>query len=142
MSAIQCSAAFLGRILLSAIFLLSGANKFMAWEQTTQYMESKGLPAAPVLLPVAAAAEIAGGLSLLLGLWARLGAIGLIAFLVPTTAIFHGFWALEGAEQQAQMIQFLKNLAIMGGLLLVAAFGPGGCSVDRLRAGSPPSTRP
>ncbi len=122
-----------GRILLAIIFLLSGFNKFAAWDQTAGYMASKGMPLVPFFLVCAALIELAGGLSVLLGFKARLGAAALFLYLIPTTLIFHNFWALEGMEQQVQMVMFLKNLAIMGGLLLLFAFGPGGSSLDERR---------
>ena len=84
----------------------------------------------PVLLPAAAVLELAGGLSLLLGFRARLGALALVLFLVPTTLIFHNFWAYQGPEAQNQMIHFMKNLALMGGLLVVVGLGAGPCSFD------------
>jgi len=94
-------------------------------------MADKGMPAVPVFLVGAILCEIGGGLSLLLGCKARLGALLLFLFLIPTTLVFHNFWDYQGAEQKMQMINFMKNLAIMGGLALVVGFGPGPISVDR-----------
>jgi putative oxidoreductase len=131
MSAINNTAAFVGRVLLSLIFLMSGVHKLTAWPETAAQMEAEGLPAVQVLLPIAVAAEIVGGLALLLGCFARLGALGLILFLIPTTLVFHDFWTYSGDEQQQQMIHFMKNLAILGGLFVVLGFGPGCCSLDR-----------
>jgi len=74
--------------------------------------------------------EIGGSLSLILGFRAKLGAVALLFFLIPATLIFHNFWAFEGAERQGQMINFMKNVAMIGGLLLVLAFGPGRLSFD------------
>src|SRR5262245_20044483 len=121
----QDIAALLGRLLLSTIFLMSGVHKFTDWTQTAQQMEDKGIVAVPVMLPLAALAETGGGLLLLFGLWTRVGALALIAFLIPTTVIFHAFWSDPG-----QTINFMKNLAIMGGLFSYLAHGPGGFSVD------------
>ena len=78
--------------------------------------------------------KAAGGLSVLTGFKARWGALALVLFLVPVTAIFHNFWTLQGMEQQMQMIHFMKNLAIMGGLLSIVARGAGLASVDECRA--------
>ena len=127
-------ASLVGRLLLSAIFILSGVTKFLSWEDTAGYMASQGIPNVNLLLPIAGAAEIAGGLSLALGWWARAGALGLFLFLIPATIVFHDFWTLPAAEQQNQMQHFLKNLAIMGGLATVFAFGAGPMSFDRWRA--------
>ncbi|MDB4961465.1 MAG: DoxX family protein [Myxococcales bacterium] len=132
------STALIGRILLGAIFLLSGIMKLISVETTAAYMSSKGIPAATALATIAGIAEVAGGFAVIAGLLTRIGAIGLILYLIPTTLIFHDFWNLAGAEQQMQMSQFLKNLAIMGGLFLLIAHGPGRYSLDaRLRGPAP-----
>jgi putative oxidoreductase len=124
-------AALVGRIALSAIFLLSGFNKITNWSGTADHMAHEGMVAVPVFLAGAIAFEVLGGLSLLLGVYGRVGAAALIAFLIPATLIFHDFWAVDPAQQQNQMIHFLKNVAIMGGLLTVVAHGTGRFSVDR-----------
>ncbi len=111
-----------GRVLLSLIFILSGVSKIMDWSGTAQLLAAQGLPLVPLLLGAATVIEIAGGLALLLGWNARWGAWLLFLYLIPTTLIFHNFWALTGADQQTQLVNFLKNLSIMGGLLLVAAY--------------------
>lgn len=125
------AAALLARVGLSLIFLLSGIGKLAQWNGTLTYMEAEGIAGAPFWLALATAIEIAGGLSILVGTYARLGAAALFLFLVPVTLIFHDFWTYTGPERQAQMIHFLKNLAIMGGLLQLLTFGPGTWSVDR-----------
>lgn len=121
-----------GRFLLAAIFLMSGLGKLMDWSGTAAYMQGAGIPgsAVPVLLALAIAIEILGGLSIITGTFARAGALVLIVFLIPTTLIFHNFWALEGAERAAQMANFMKNLSIMGGLLLIIGAGAGRLSID------------
>lgn len=111
-----------GRVLLSLVFILSGISKIIDWPGTAAYMAAQGLPLVPLLLGLAAAIEILGGISLLLGWNARWGAWLLFLYLIPVTLVFHNFWALAGAEQQTQLVNFLKNLSIMGGLLLVAAY--------------------
>lgn len=135
-------AAFLGRIFLSAIFLLSGVSKITDIEGTKGYMASRNMPEAyiGILLIGAIAFELAGGAAVLIGFQTRLGAALLILFLIPTTLIFHNWWTFPPEEQQLQMIMFLKNLAIFGGLWLLVAFGPGTMSFDvgRSGPGSPP----
>lgn len=121
----------IGRVLLATIFVISGLGKLMQWDQTVAYMTAQGLPWAAGLLVIAAAAEILGGLSIATGTFARLGALGLVVYLVITTVVFHDFWNLAGAERQAQLIHFLKNLAILGGLLALVAHGAGRYAVDR-----------
>ena len=116
--------SLVGRILLSSIFLLSALGKITGWSTTAGYMASKGMPLVPFFLAAATLVELGGGLSLLTGFQARWGALALAAYLIPTTLIFHNFWAFQGQEQQMQMINFLKNLAIMGGLFQVAAASP------------------
>jgi putative oxidoreductase len=95
-------------------------------------MSEHGIPAPNVLVYVAALAEIFGGLSLLLGFLTRIGALGLTAFLVVTTLVFHDFWAVPGEQARMQMIQFMKNLAVIGGLVVVFATGAGRYSIDAL----------
>ncbi|MDB6113006.1 MAG: DoxX family protein [Pedosphaera sp.] len=123
----------LGRILLSLIFILSAGGKIADWPGTAGYMASKGMVAIPVLLTLAIVFELGGGLSVLLGFKARWGALALIIFLITASVIFHNFWAYTGAEKQTQMVHFLKNLSIMGGLLLVVARGAGKPSLDARR---------
>ena len=94
-------------------------------------MSAKGLPAASLLLALAIAFELFGGLSVLTGFKTKLGAILLIIFLVPVTLVFHNFWAVPPEQMVMQKIQFLKNLSIIGGLALLIAFGPGRYAVDR-----------
>jgi len=121
------------RAFLALIFLVVGVGKIPGWEGTVGYMASKGMPLIPLFLAAAIAVEVLGGLSLLLGFKARWGALVLAAFLVPVTLIFHGFWALEGMERQMQMVSFMKNVGLMGGLLLVALHGSGRYSIDSWR---------
>ncbi|MEQ8787095.1 MAG: DoxX family protein [Pirellulaceae bacterium] len=124
-----------GRVFLSAIFLMSGVHKITAWSATAESMRGEGMPeqAVPLLLAGAIVFELGGGLSVLLGLKARLGALALIVFLIPTTVIFHDFWTYgEASAMQNQMQHFMKNLAILGGLFFVLGSGPGCCSVDSL----------
>jgi putative oxidoreductase len=123
-----------GRILLAAIFILSGLGKIGSWEGTAGHMASQGMPLVPIFLAGAIALELVGGLSLALGLYARLGAALLVVFLVPATLIFHSFWTYSGGEVQPQMIMFMKNLSILGGLIFVVGQGAGPLSLDRWRS--------
>jgi putative oxidoreductase len=119
-------APLIGRLLLATIFLMSGMNKIMNADGTQQYMMAMGMTWATTLFYLGAIAlELGGGLSVLLGYWTRLGAWALILFMIPTTLIFH-----TNFGDQNQMIHFLKNLAMIGGLLYVATFGPGPISLD------------
>jgi putative oxidoreductase len=124
--------ALVGRILISAIFLVSGIAKLTDPTGSAAYMTSAGIGNADVLVYIAGIAELAGGLSLLFGFLTRIGAMGLIVMLVLINVLMHNFWALPEPESKAQMVQFVKNLAIMGGLFMVVAMGPGRYSLDAL----------
>jgi len=123
-------AAFIGRILLALIFVVSGVGKITGYAGTAAVMAAKGLPIVDVLLPLTIAVELGGGLLLALGWKARWAAAALFLFLIPTTLIFHQFWGIEPKLAQMQKIHFLKNVAIMGGMLMVLAIGAGRWSVD------------
>jgi putative oxidoreductase len=114
--------ALLGRLLLALIFLASAFGKITNFEATTRYMEAHGMPWPTFFCAAAASLEALGAISLMLGYMARLGSVVLAGFLVAVTAIFH--------STPDQRIQLLKNLAIIGGLLQVAAFGAGEISLD------------
>src|SRR4051812_16723578 len=131
---IRPAASLSGRILLSLIFLLAGLMKVMDWNGTAAYMASKGMPAIPFFLTIAILFELGAGTCLLFGFQARSAALALVLYLIPTTLVFHNFWSATGPEHQNQMHHFLKNLAIMGGLTTVVAFGAGALSIDTLLA--------
>jgi putative oxidoreductase len=123
--------ALAGRILLSAIFLLSAVgNKIPKFDDVAGYMAAEGVPAPKVMLVGAIVFLIAGSLSLIAGCYARIGALLLLVFLILATFYFHDFWTLEGEAQQEQMIQAMKNAALMGAMLLIIANGPGPLSLD------------
>jgi putative oxidoreductase len=124
--------ALVGRILLAIIFIVSGFGKITGYDGTAGYMAAKGMPMVQVLLPLTILVELGGALLLLVGFKARWAALLLFLFMIPVTLIFHAFWGLPDANAaQMQQIHFLKNLAIMGGMLMVYAFGPGTLSVDK-----------
>jgi putative oxidoreductase len=125
------AAALVGRILIAIIFIKAGWGKIGGWEATAGYMASKGLPLVPVLLAGTILIELGGGLMLALGWKARWAALAIFLWLVPVTFIFHAFWGIDAAQVQNQMNHFLKNVAIMGAMLMVFAFGPGAYSLDR-----------
>ncbi|APV49963.1 DoxX family protein [Betaproteobacteria bacterium GR16-43] len=125
------TAVLAGRILLGLIFILSGFGKITGYEGTAGYMASKGMPFVNLLLPAAIAVELGGGLLLAIGFKARWAALAIFLFLIPTTLIFHAFWGIDPKEAATQQINFLKNVAIMGGMLMLFAHGPGAYSVDK-----------
>ncbi|HEY1136544.1 MAG TPA: DoxX family protein [Xanthomonadaceae bacterium] len=116
-----------GRTALALIFVLSGAGKLAAYAATQQYMDSVGVPGA--LLPLVILAELGGGLALVAGLLTRTTATALALFSVVAAALFHADFA-----DQNQMIHFLKNIAMAGGLLVLAAHDAGRYSLDALLA--------
>jgi putative oxidoreductase len=120
-----------GRILLAFIFIMAGFNKIPGFTGTAGYIASKGLPMSEVLAALTIAVEIGGGIMLVVGWNARWAAAALAGFCVLAALIFHPFWTVAAASQQTEMIMFMKNLAIAGGLLQVVAFGPGPFSLKK-----------
>jgi putative oxidoreductase len=115
----------LGRLLIGLPFLMSGFGKLTAYGATTAYIGSVGLPLAPLGWAIAVAFEVGGGLLLMLGFRARAVAFGMAVFVLATAIFFHRNFA-----DQNQMIHFLKNIMIAGGLLQIAHFGAGRFSLD------------
>lgn len=140
--------AVLGRMCLSAIFILAGASSIWNWQGSETFLlnsfcdllnytrESQNLqgfltgliPWTNELLGLAVVFEILGGILLFFGLKLRFASFLLLLFLIPTTIVCHHFWYLEGPEREVQTIMFFKNLSILGGLMIVLAFGKGGAS--------------
>ena len=122
-----------GRTMLALIFVMSAiGNKIPNFGDVTQYMASEGVPAAPLLLVGAIVFLIAGGISIVLGFKAKVGASLLMIFLALATYFFHDFWTYdpESKEFQMQMIQFMKNLALFGAMTMIVANGSGPGSLD------------
>ena len=121
----------LARTLIAAIFVLSGWSKLMDVSGTAKHIADKGLPLPIVAAVIAVVVELGGGLALIAGIKARWVSLAMFVFMIPTTYFFHDFWHVQGGAQLMQKIQFEKNLAIMGGLLMVFVFGVGPLSVDK-----------
>lgn len=135
---VQGVASLGGRIMIATIFLLSAVgNKIPQFNAIAGYMASEGVPAPQVMLVGAIVFLIVGSVSLVLGFKARVGATLLLVFLVLATYYFHDFWNFTGADRQNQMIQFMKNLSMMGTMAFVVANGPGAFSLDRRLATVP-----
>jgi len=122
-----------GRALVALLFIPAGWEKIGGFAGIAGYIASKGVPLPEVAAAIAVVAELGLGLMLLLGWKARLAAAGLAVFVAVITPIFHNFWAMPEAQQMMQQQAFYKNLAIVGGLLVLAAFGAGGWSLDGRR---------
>jgi putative oxidoreductase len=123
--------ALVGRILLGSIFVLSGFQKLMGFSGVAAGIAGKGLPMPEVLAVLTVIIELGAGLLLVIGWKARWAAFLLFLFVIPVSLVYHNFWTMEGAQAAINKIQFLKNVSIMGGMLVVTAFGPGRYSVDK-----------
>ncbi|MGE4233036.1 MAG: DoxX family protein [Bacteriovoracia bacterium] len=124
----------LGRVLLSLIFIFSGLSKIVNFSGTSEMIAQKGLPFSPFFLFLAILFEVVGGVCLLTGYKGRIGALLLAVFLVPATLLFHfaaAFDSTGALTNQGEMIQVMKNLAILGGLLMVFSNGTGALSVGK-----------
>lgn len=126
-----------GRIMIVAIFLLSAVgNKIPNFNSVANYMASEGVPLPRFMLAGAIVFLIAGSLSVIAGFKTKFGASLLLIFLVLATYFFHDFWSFEGDARQQQMIQFLKNVSLMGTMLFLVANGPGLLSFDNVKLDS------
>ncbi len=125
-SAFSNSAALVGRLLLAAIFIQAGWGKIGGYEATAAFMGKAGVPG--TLLPLVIAVELLGGILIVIGWQTRLVAIGLAVFTVLAAVFFH-----MNFGDRNQSVHFMKNLAIAGGFLALAASGPGAWSVDGRR---------
>jgi len=131
---VQKYAPLAARILLAQLFIISGIGKIARFAATAAYMAGMGLPAATPLLVLTIALEVGGGVLLLVGWQTRWMAAAFCGFTFVASFIFHPFWNTEPAGMMSQLNNFMKNLAIMGGMLYVMAYGAGPFSVDRLRS--------
>ena len=119
-----------GRILFSLIFLLTIMSHFK--KEAIDFAGSKGVPVPGFLVPLSGIIAFLGGLSIVLGYKTKVGALLIILFLIPVTFFMHDFWNESNPQQmQMQMANFMKNIALLGGALLILYFGPGPVSIDR-----------
>lgn len=127
----QAIASLLARIMIATIFLMSAVgNKIPQFASVAEYMAAEGVPLPQLSLIGAIIFLIMGSLSVIAGFKIRIGAGLLLVFLVLATYFFHDFWTFEGQEQQMQMIQFMKNLSLMGTMVFLMANGAGQLSLD------------
>jgi len=133
MSFWQGAVVVLGRFLFVLIFLTAASNHFT--KQTIAFAASQGVPLASIAVPLSGVLAIAGGLSILLGYRAKLGAWLIALFLVPVTLMMHKFWLVQDPMMaQIQMILFMKNVSMLGGALLISQLGAGPFSLDARRS--------
>jgi putative oxidoreductase len=124
-------AALIGRILIALMYIPAGWSKIGGFAGTSGYIASRGLPLPDVGAAIAIVVELVGGILLLIGWKTRWTALALAAFTLVATFFFHNFWAYPADQAFMQTLLFDKNIAIVGGLLLAYAFGPGRYSVDK-----------
>ena len=122
-----------GRILLGLLFVLSGFGKIAGFDGTIGYIASQNLPMPSVVAVLTILVELGGGLALVAGFYTRQAALLLAGFTLVAAFVFHAYWAVPEAAKTMQQINFLKNLSIAGGLLVLAAFGPGRLSLEARR---------
>jgi len=127
---LKAFAILVGRIVLVLIFVQSGVGKIGNFQGTAQYMAGHGMPYANFFLVGAIFFELVGSITVILGYFARFGAVLLLIFLIPTTLIFHNIFV-----DPKMMIQFMKNVSMFGGLLILLAVGAGRFSLDYLLRG-------
>jgi putative oxidoreductase len=134
MNGVKDVAALVGRIMLALMFVISGFGKIGGFADTTVYMASAGLPAVDVLLEVLLIVtiliELGGGTAIVLGWRTRSIALLIFLFTALVTLVFHRFWDAPPDEAMVQQLMFMKNVSVMGGLLVLVAFGPGEYALD------------
>ena len=129
----QDTTALVGRLLLALIFVVSGIGKIFNFGGAVGMIAAKGFPLPEIVGVLTICVEAGGGLALAFGWRARYAAALLAFFTIAAALVFHNFWAAAPAQFQGQFINFMKNVAITGGMLMVVAFGPGAISVDARR---------
>ena len=132
-NSLQNPLSLVGRALLALLFIPAGFSKIAGFAGTVGYIASKGVPLPEVAAALAIAIELGLGLLLLVGFQARWAALGIAIFTFVISFIFHNFWGVPAEQVMAQQQAFFKNIAVVGGLLMVVAFGPGGFSFDGKR---------
>lgn len=132
-SSLQNPLSLLGRVLLALLFVPAGFGKIAGFGGTVGYIASKGVPLPELATAAAVGVELGLGLLLLVGWQTRWAALGMALFTFVITFIFHNFWAMPADQQMMQSLMFFKNMAVVGGLLTVAAWGAGAWSFDGRR---------
>jgi putative oxidoreductase len=133
-NAIQNPLNFAARLLMVALFLPAGIGKLTGFAGTVGYISSVGLPLPTLAAAVALIVEIVGGLALLAGFGTRIAALVLAAFTLVASFFFHNYWGVPADQAFMQQLLFFKNIAVVGGLLAIAANGAGAWSLDARRA--------
>ncbi len=129
-ASLQNPLAFVGRLLLVALFLPAGISKLSSFSGTVGYISSAGMPLPTVAAALAVVVEIIGSVALVFGFGTRVAALVLAFFTLVASFYFHAYWAVPVDQQMVMQLLFFKNVAVVGGLLVLAAFGAGGWSLD------------
>ena len=124
------AAALAGRIMLALMFVIAGFGKIPGFADTSVMMTGAGLPAANVLLVLTILIELGGGAAIMLGWKTRPIALVVFLFTALATVVFHAFWSAPPDKALLQQLMFMKNVSVMGGLLVLYAFGPGEYALD------------
>lgn len=130
---LQNPLTLIGRLLFALMFLPAGISKIGGFAGTVGYIGSKGLPMAELGAVIAIVVEVGGALALIAGFGTRFAALALAAFTLVATFFFHNFWGVPADQAMMQQLMFYKNIAVVGGLLVLAAHGAGAWSVDARR---------
>ncbi|MGH6627515.1 MAG: DoxX family protein [Burkholderiaceae bacterium] len=133
LNALQNPLSLAGRLLLALLFLPAGVGKIGGFAGTVGYISSVGLPTPSFAAALALVVEIVGGLALIVGFGTRWAALALALFTLVASFFFHNYWAMPVDKQFVQQLMFFKNMAIVGGLFTIAAWGPGAWSMDAKR---------
>jgi putative oxidoreductase len=124
----------LSRLLIALLFILAGFGKLMGFAGASAMVAKTGLPMADVVTALVIAIELGGGIALALGYCTKWASYALAAFTLLASVLVHNFWTMEGGAAMLNQVMFLKNLAIIGGLLLFATYGPGTYVVGKKKA--------
>ncbi len=130
LNALQPPFSLVGRWLSASLFVPAGVVRITGFSGTVGYIASVGLPLASLGAVLAIVVEVGAGLALALGWRTRWAALLLAVFTLAATVLFHNFWAMPADQAFVQQLMFFKNIAVVGGLLVVAAFGAGALSLD------------
>jgi putative oxidoreductase len=122
--------SLIGRLLLALMFVIEGSSKIGEFQGTVGYIASGGLPLPTLVALLTIALELGGGLALIVGYKARWAALAFAVFTLLASLLFHNFWAVPAGEKMTQYLFFMKNISVAGGMLVLAAFGPGRWSLD------------
>ena len=124
-----------GRILLALMFIPAGFGKLTNIGGTAGYIASGGLPFPSVLAVLVGALELFGGLALVIGFKVRWVGLAMALFTLAASMLFHPFWSVPEAQQMVTKLVFMKNISVVGGMLLISALGAGALSLDERRSG-------